>query len=131
MRTEKIGLRDFLWKRRVPEVDRPGCDCGEGQRSRRDHLGLRSALRSCRNGYHRQRGSDPWNGSATTWCKWCRCWYKTRRHLSDWFFANRGCWMRVRCTETGRNRGSRRARHLVRVAQARRDRIIISNKCIY
>ena len=30
MRTEKIGLRDFLWKRRVLEVDDPGCDCGEG-----------------------------------------------------------------------------------------------------
>jgi len=31
IRTEKIGLRDFLWKRRVPEVDDPGYDYGEGR----------------------------------------------------------------------------------------------------
>ncbi len=40
MRTEKIGLRDFLWKRRVPEVDDPGCDCGEGRQTV-DHILLR------------------------------------------------------------------------------------------
>ena len=33
MRTEKIGLKDFLWKRKVPEVDDPGCDCGEGRQT--------------------------------------------------------------------------------------------------
>jgi hypothetical protein len=33
MRIEKIRLRDFLWKRRVPEVDDPGCDCGEGRQT--------------------------------------------------------------------------------------------------
>jgi ribonuclease HI len=40
MRTEKIGLRDFLWKRRVPGVDGPGCDCGEGRQTV-DHILLR------------------------------------------------------------------------------------------
>jgi ribonuclease HI/exonuclease III len=40
MRTEKIGLRDFLWKRRVREVDDPGCDCGEGRQTV-DHILLR------------------------------------------------------------------------------------------
>jgi hypothetical protein len=40
MRTEKIGLRDFLWKRRVPEVDDLGCDCGEGRQTV-DHVLLR------------------------------------------------------------------------------------------
>ncbi|XMA13648.1 hypothetical protein WAI453_006439 [Rhynchosporium graminicola] len=40
MRTEKIGLRDFLWKRRVPGVDDPGCDCGEGRQTV-DHILLR------------------------------------------------------------------------------------------
>ena len=40
IRTEKIGLRDFLWKRRVPEVDDPGCDCGEGRQTV-DHILLR------------------------------------------------------------------------------------------
>jgi hypothetical protein len=40
MRTEKIGLRDFLWKRRVPEVGNPGCDCGEGRQTV-DHILLR------------------------------------------------------------------------------------------
>jgi hypothetical protein len=29
MRTEKIGLRDYLWRRRVPEFDNPRCGCGE------------------------------------------------------------------------------------------------------
>jgi hypothetical protein len=33
MRTEKIGLRDFLWKRKVSEVDDPGCDYGEGRQT--------------------------------------------------------------------------------------------------
>jgi hypothetical protein len=33
MRTEKIGLRDFLWKRRVPEVDSPGYNYGEGRQT--------------------------------------------------------------------------------------------------
>merc|ERR1711939_608413 len=31
MRTEKIGIRDFLWKRKVPGLDDPGCDCGGGR----------------------------------------------------------------------------------------------------
>jgi hypothetical protein len=33
MRTEKISLRDHLWKRRVPEFDDPGCNCGEGRQT--------------------------------------------------------------------------------------------------
>jgi hypothetical protein len=33
MRTEKIGLRDHLWRRKVPEFDDPGCDCGEGRQT--------------------------------------------------------------------------------------------------
>lgn len=33
MRTEKIGLRDHLWRRRVPEFDDPGCECGEGRQT--------------------------------------------------------------------------------------------------
>jgi hypothetical protein len=31
IRIEKMRLRDFLWKRKVLEVDDPGCDCGEGR----------------------------------------------------------------------------------------------------
>ncbi len=31
IRTEKIRLRDFLWERKVLEVDDPGCNCGEGR----------------------------------------------------------------------------------------------------
>jgi ribonuclease HI len=49
MRTEKIGLRDFLWKRRVSEVDDPGCDYGEGRHTV-DHILLR-----CRT-YNEARG---------------------------------------------------------------------------
>ncbi|PQE33844.1 zinc knuckle protein [Rutstroemia sp. NJR-2017a WRK4] len=33
MRTEKIGLRNHLWKRKVPEFDDPGCDYGEGRQT--------------------------------------------------------------------------------------------------
>ncbi|PQE23331.1 zinc knuckle protein [Rutstroemia sp. NJR-2017a BBW] len=33
MRTEKIGLKDHLWRRKVPEFDDPGCDCGEGRQT--------------------------------------------------------------------------------------------------
>jgi ribonuclease HI/exonuclease III len=29
LRTEKIGLNDFLFKRHVPDIPSPGCDCGE------------------------------------------------------------------------------------------------------
>ncbi|PQE05356.1 zinc knuckle protein [Rutstroemia sp. NJR-2017a BBW] len=43
MRTEKIGLRDHLWRRKVPEFDDPGCDCGEGRQTV-SHILLR-----CRN----------------------------------------------------------------------------------
>jgi hypothetical protein len=28
MRTEKIGLRDYLWRRKVPEFDNPICEQG-------------------------------------------------------------------------------------------------------
>jgi len=31
MRIEKIGLRNFLWKKRVLEVDNPRCNCDEGR----------------------------------------------------------------------------------------------------
>ena len=50
-RTGKIGLRDFLFKRRVPGFDSPWCNCGQGretvrhilvfcprERERREHL---------------------------------------------------------------------------------------------
>jgi len=33
MRTEKIGLRDFLYQRGVPEITDPQCDCGEGRQT--------------------------------------------------------------------------------------------------
>ncbi|KAK5637254.1 hypothetical protein RRF57_012966 [Xylaria bambusicola] len=29
LRTEKIGLRDFLFKRKVPDITDPKCSCGE------------------------------------------------------------------------------------------------------
>ncbi|CAG8977852.1 hypothetical protein HYALB_00011658 [Hymenoscyphus albidus] len=40
MRTEKIGLRDFLWKRKVPGYNDPGCECGEGRQTV-EHIVLR------------------------------------------------------------------------------------------
>ena len=33
MRTEKIGLRDFLYQRGVPEITDPQCVCGEGRQT--------------------------------------------------------------------------------------------------
>ena len=33
MRTEKIGIKDFLWKMKVPGYDDPRCDCGEGRQT--------------------------------------------------------------------------------------------------
>jgi ribonuclease HI len=42
MRTEKIGLRDFLFKRKVPGFDDPECECGHGRQTV-DHI-----LRQCR-----------------------------------------------------------------------------------
>ena len=33
MRTEKIGLKDFLYKRGVPEITDSQYDCGEGRRT--------------------------------------------------------------------------------------------------
>jgi hypothetical protein len=33
MRTEKIGLRDFLYQRGVPEIIDPHCVCGEGRQT--------------------------------------------------------------------------------------------------
>jgi len=38
--TEKIGLRDFLCKRRVSEFDDPRCDCNKGRQTV-DHVLLR------------------------------------------------------------------------------------------
>jgi hypothetical protein len=43
MRTEKIGLRDFLWRRRVPGFEDPGCVCGEGRQT------VSHVLLRCRN----------------------------------------------------------------------------------
>jgi YD repeat-containing protein len=43
MRTEKIGLRDHLLRRKVPEFDDPGCDCGEGRQT------VSHVLLRCRN----------------------------------------------------------------------------------
>lgn len=42
MRTEKIGLRDFLYQRGVPEVTDPQCICGEGRQT------VMHALTRCR-----------------------------------------------------------------------------------
>jgi hypothetical protein len=33
MRTEEIGLRDHLWRRKVPEFDNPTCECREGRQT--------------------------------------------------------------------------------------------------
>jgi ribonuclease HI len=33
MRTEKIGLKDFLYQRGVPEITNPQCACGEGRQT--------------------------------------------------------------------------------------------------
>ncbi|KAH7109025.1 hypothetical protein EDB81DRAFT_673095 [Dactylonectria macrodidyma] len=33
LRTEKIGMNDFLFKRRVPGITDPRCDCGEGRQT--------------------------------------------------------------------------------------------------
>ncbi|APA14439.1 hypothetical protein sscle_13g092090 [Sclerotinia sclerotiorum 1980 UF-70] len=33
MRTGKIGLRDYLWKKKVPDFNHPGCECGEGRQT--------------------------------------------------------------------------------------------------
>ena len=33
MRTEKIGLRDFLYQRGVPDILDPQCVCGEGRQT--------------------------------------------------------------------------------------------------
>jgi hypothetical protein len=33
MRTEKIGLKDFLFNRRVPGITDANCPCGEGQQT--------------------------------------------------------------------------------------------------
>ena len=33
LRTEKIGFKDFLFNRRVPNVTDPMCDCGEGRQT--------------------------------------------------------------------------------------------------
>jgi len=49
MRTEKIGLRDHLWKRRVPGYNSPGCDCGEGRQT------VGHILMRCRNYRHLRR----------------------------------------------------------------------------
>jgi ribonuclease HI len=38
MRTEKIGLRDFLFRRKVPDILDPMCDCQEGRQTVRHVL---------------------------------------------------------------------------------------------
>ncbi|QRC93973.1 hypothetical protein JI435_429910 [Parastagonospora nodorum SN15] len=43
MRTEKIGLNDFLFNRRVPEVISPRCACGE-RRQTAAHILLRCGI---------------------------------------------------------------------------------------
>jgi hypothetical protein len=43
MRTEKIGLNDFLFNRRVPEVISPRCECGE-RRQTAAHILLRCRI---------------------------------------------------------------------------------------
>jgi hypothetical protein len=43
MRTEKIGLRDYLWRRKVLGFDDPGCNCGEGRQT------VSHVLLRCRN----------------------------------------------------------------------------------
>lgn len=48
MRTQKIGLRKFLYNRKVPGYEDPACDCGRGFQSVL-HLLMECPL------YHKQR----------------------------------------------------------------------------
>lgn len=52
MRTQKIGLRKFLYNRKVPGFDDPRCDCGRGTQNVL-HLLLECPI------YHRQR-NETW-----------------------------------------------------------------------
>jgi hypothetical protein len=48
MRTEKIGLRDFLFRRKVPDVLDPMCDCQEGRQTMRHVLLICRKLKEVR-----------------------------------------------------------------------------------
>ena len=43
LRTEKIGLKDFLFQRKMPDVPSPRCECGE-RRQTVAHILLHSEL---------------------------------------------------------------------------------------
>ena len=48
MRTEKIGLRDFLFRRRVPDILDPMCECQEGRQTVRHVLLICRRLKDIR-----------------------------------------------------------------------------------
>ena len=48
LRTEKIGLRDFLFRRKVPEILDPMCDCQEGRQTVRHVLLICRKLKDIR-----------------------------------------------------------------------------------
>lgn len=48
MRTEKIGLRDFLFRRRVPDILDPMCECQEGRQTVRHVLLICRKLKDIR-----------------------------------------------------------------------------------
>jgi hypothetical protein len=60
MRTEKIGLRDFLFCRKVPDILDPVCDCREGRRTVRYVLFICRRLKDTRRQElgHLQEGND-------------------------------------------------------------------------
>ena len=62
MRTQKIGLRKFLYNRRVPGYEDPACDCGRGLQ------GVLHVLMECPL-YHKQRGE---------------LWREERREKKEW-----------------------------------------------
>ena len=63
-----IGLKDYLFKVKVPEVRTPYCGCGEGKVSRTDHMGglegrSRGAGRTDSQSLDDQSGKDhAWHG---------------------------------------------------------------------
>jgi hypothetical protein len=48
IRTEKIGLRDFLFRRKVPDILDPMCDCQEGRQTVRHVLLIHRKLEDIR-----------------------------------------------------------------------------------
>jgi hypothetical protein len=48
LRTEKIGLRDFLFRRKVPDILDPMCNCQEGRQTVRHILLICRKLKDVR-----------------------------------------------------------------------------------